>query len=131
MVFYFMFFLKFLGSYKEKLERFYQMKENCKKLEFIINFNMKNVDEVIIPNLKEIILKINEIKKVMAQVQNMQVKVVEEEDELLNELNGLQMDFRGKIRNLYENEVFSVIFYEFLNEILSFFHLFFLIVFFH
>ncbi len=67
---------------------------------------MKNVDEVIIPNLKEIILKINEIKKLVSQVQNMQVKAIEEEDELLNELNGLQMSFRGKIRNLYENEVF-------------------------
>jgi hypothetical protein len=92
----------------EKLEWIYSVSETCKKLGFIIDFNMKNVDENIIPNLKEIVLKSNELKKHIAQLQSIQMGVIEQEDQLLNSLNALQMSFRQKIEKIYESEVIPV-----------------------
>lgn len=66
---------------------------------------MNNVDNVIIPNLKEIVLKIADLKKTIGLLQSKQGKLVEEEDRLLNELDGLQNSFRNRITDVYENEV--------------------------
>lgn len=74
-------------------------------MEFIIDYNMKNVDEEIIPNLREIVLKINEIKKIVVHLQSKQMKVIEREDRLMNELNIIQTEYRTKIKNIYENQV--------------------------
>lgn len=74
-------------------------------MEFIIDYNMKNVDEEIIPNLREIVLKINEIKKIVGHLQSKQMKVIEREDRLMNELNIIQTEYRTKIKNIYENQV--------------------------
>lgn len=79
-----------------------------KKLEFQIDYNMNNVDNAIIPNLKEIVLKIADLKKTIGLLQTKQGKLVEEEDRLLNELDGLQNSFRSRITNVYENEVFYI-----------------------
>ena len=87
------------------MEKYYQVKEDCDKLEYIITYNMRTVDDVIIPSLKEIILKINELKKTLTNIQNRQVNLIDEEDNLMNDLNQLQMQFRFKIRSIYENQV--------------------------
>lgn len=71
---------------------------------------MKNVDEVIIPSMKEIVLKINEIKKIVNELQAKQMKIIEKEDRIMNELNQLQMEFRTKMKSLYENQVKNITF---------------------
>lgn len=81
-------------------------------MEFIIDYNMKNVDEEIIPNIREIVLKINEIKKSIVHLQSKQMKAIEQEDRLMNELNIIQMGYRTKIKNIYENQVKIFIFFK-------------------
>jgi len=92
--------------------------ENCEKLEFLINFNMKIVDEAIIPSLKDLLLKIKDLKDDINELQGFQVKLIGEEDSLLNSLNEYQEALREKVKELYENEVsndlmsFLMIFYK-------------------
>jgi hypothetical protein len=79
---------------------------------------MKIVDEAIIPSLKDLLLKIKDLKDDINELQGFQVKLIGEEDSLLNSLNEYQEALREKVKELYENEVsndlmsFLMIFYK-------------------
>ena len=79
---------------------------------------MKIVDEAIIPSLKDLLLKIKDLKDDINELQGFQVKLIGEEDSLSNSLNEYQEALREKVKELYENEVsndlmsFLMIFYK-------------------
>lgn len=89
----------------EKLGGILKAQQSCEKLEYLINFNMRTVDEVIIPSLKDLLLKVGDLKSEISELQSIQVSLLGEEDSLMNSLNELQEAFRGRIREIYENEV--------------------------
>lgn len=74
----------------------------------MINSNMTAVDEVLIPSLKDLLLRVADLKTSISEKQAEQAKLVGEEDELLNALNAQQEIFRKRVREAYENEVGGV-----------------------
>lgn len=55
----------------------------CKNLDVSIDFNMKTVDDTLIPNLKELILKIIDLKREIGNLQASQLDLVNQEDQIL------------------------------------------------
>ena len=55
----------------------------CKNLDVSIDFNMKTVDDTLIPNLKELILKIIDLKREIGSLQASQLDLVSQEDQIL------------------------------------------------
>lgn len=65
------------------MEKYCELKEECKNLEDQIQRNMSVVEQTLVSDIKWMITKIADYKKEIAQFQNNQIKLLEEEDELL------------------------------------------------
>lgn len=89
----------------DRLARLEEARSTCERLEYMINSNMTAVDEVLIPSLKDLLLRVADLKTSISEKQAEQARLVGQEDELLNALNAEQEVFRKKVREAYENEV--------------------------
>ena len=92
----------------DRLARLEEARSTCERLEYMINSNMTAVDEVLIPSLKDLLLRVADLKTSISEKQAEQARLLGQEDEFLNALNAEQEVFRKKVREAYENEVDGV-----------------------
>lgn len=79
------------------MEKFNSIKEDLKYLDDVIQYNISNVDNEILPQLKGCVTRINEVKQHLAHIKREQIKTLENEEVLMKELNDINSEKKKKI----------------------------------
>ena len=66
----------------------------------MIQYNISNVDNEILPQLKGCVNKISEVKQHLSHIKREQIKALENEEVLMKELNELNSEKKKKIESM-------------------------------
>ena len=84
------------------MEKFNSIREDLKYLDEVIQYNISNVDNEILPQLKACVNRINDVKQHLAHIKREQIKSLETEEVLNRELNELNSEKKKKIDSMIQ-----------------------------
>lgn len=88
------------------MEKFTAIKSDLKYLDGVIQYNISNVDNEILPQLKVCINKITDVKQHLAHIKREQIKTLENEEVLMRELNEVNSEKKKKVEIMLQVHFF-------------------------
>lgn len=98
------------------MEKFSSIKEDLKYLDDVIQYNISNVDNDILSQLKACVSKINDVKQHLAHIKREQIKGLETEEVLNRELNEINNEKKKKIESMLQALPIEIIFLNLLKK---------------